>query len=265
MLDREGWLARTLIELADTGTAEFDEADYARVFTVRLAQPLSPDEVSLFIPADGDNRDWPAVTAGSSERAVAFARLEARGVAGPCGDCRRIGHPVHAEFIASPSPGRASPSATDRWPEYASAAVAGGFAAISALPMRHHEQTIGAVGVLSVANQPLDVWQSRLARLLSEAATISILQQRAFQESLRTTRQLQRALDSRIVIEQAKGAVAAWLDISTSDAFELLRAYSRNRGRRVAEVADDVLRGELPASGLILLAQAAPRRVTSAR
>lgn len=239
MRDREGWLAATLIELADTGTAEFDEAEYAQKLTERLAELLRPAEVGLLIPAAAGG-GWPAVAAGSSARVLVLARLEARGAAGPCGDCCRTGHPVHAEFAAAVP-----------WPEYVPAAVADGFTAVSALPVRRGEQAIGAVGVLSVGGRPLNAQQARITRLLTEAAAIGIMQQRALQESFRTSRQLQRALDSRVVIEQAKGAVAAWLGVTTGDAFELLRAYSRNSGRRLAQVAADVLGGQLPAPDLI--------------
>lgn len=239
----EDWLAAVLIELADTGTEEFDEAEYARRFTERLAQPLSPDEIILLIPAGEGGAGRLAVTAGSSPRAAALANLETHGTPGPCGECWRTGSPVRAEFGAEPA-------AAARWPRYAEAAAAAGFAAISALPMYHREQTIGAVGVLSAGGRSPDARQARLARLLTEAATIGILQQRTLQDSLRTSRQLQQALDSRVVIEQAKGAVSAWLGVSTGEAFELLRAYSRNNGRRLADVADDVIRGELPAPDL---------------
>ena len=76
-----------------------------------------------------------------------------------------------------------------------------------------------------------------------------------------TTRQLQHALDSRVIIEQAKGAIAAWLGCAPGQAFDLLRAYSRSNNRRLAEVAGDVVEGQLPAGDLTVTGRAARHAV----
>lgn len=234
MRDRESWLTATMIELADTGTTGMDEAAYARRFAGRLAELLSPAEVSLLIPADG----CPAVAAGTTERAAGLARLEASGTAGPCSHCYRTESGVRQQSLAAEK---------TRWPEFAAAARAAGLWIVSALPMRHHDETIGAAGLLSARDHLVSAADASLAQTLIEAAAIGIVQQRALRLSLQTTRQLQHALDSRVVIEQAKGAVAAWLGCTPDDAFDLLRGYSRANSRRLAELAGDVVRGVLPA------------------
>jgi AmiR/NasT family two-component response regulator len=91
----------------------------------------------------------------------------------------------------------------------------------------------------------------RLAQTLAELATIGILSQRELRQSQRLARQLQHALDSRVVIEQAKGAVSAWLAVSPADAFELLRSYARARSLPLPHVAADVLAGTTPAGALV--------------
>lgn len=245
MRHRESWLAATMIELADTGAAGTDEAAYARRFAERLAELLSPAEVGLLIPA-GDGR--PAVATGSSERAAGLARLEASGTAGPCTDCCRTGGAVRQESLAAEK---------TRWREFAAAARAAGLWIVSALPMRHHDETIGAVGVLSARDHLITAADNSLARTLIEAAAIGIVQQRALRRSLQTTRQLQQALDSRVVIEQAKGAVAAWLGCALDEAFGLLRDYSRASSRRLTDVARDVVHGALPAQDLTANGKAA--------
>lgn len=250
ILDREGWLVATMIELAATDAAVFDEAEYASGFAKRLAELVSPAEVGLLIPADGG---YPAVAAGSSERAAGLARLEAGGAAGPCTDCHHSGRVTRNESPAA---------AKTRWPVYAAGALAAGFGIVSALPMRHDDMAIGAVSALSTSDHPLAATEASLAGLLTEAAAIAIRQQRALQRSLRTSQQLQHALDSRVVIEQAKGAVAAWLDITPGDAFELLRGYSRRNSRLLTEVAGDVIRGTIPAHGLVASGKLAGRRAT---
>jgi hypothetical protein len=245
MRDRESWLAATMIELADTGTAEFDEAAHVHALAGRLAELLSPAEVAVLMPTRPGHPD---VATGSSERAVNLARLEASGMAGPCTECLRAGRVVRQESLAA---------AKTRWPEFAAAARAAGLWIVSSLPMRHHDETVGAVGVLNVHDHPVSAMDASLAGTLIEAATIAIVQQRALRLSLQTTRQLQHALDSRVIIEQAKGALAARLDCAPGQAFDLLRAYSRSNNRRLAEVAGDVVDGQLPAGDLTVTGKAA--------
>ena len=249
MRDRESWLAATMIELADTGAAEFDEAAYVHALARRLAELLSPAEVAVLMPT---RPGYPAVATGSSDRAVDLARLEASGMAGPCTECLRAGHAVRQESLAT---------GKTRWPEFAAAAQAAGLWIASSLLMRHNDETIGAVGVLSVRDHPVSATDASLAQTLIEAATIAIVQQRALRLSLQTTRQLQHALDSRVIIEQAKGAIAARLGCAPSQAFDLLRAYSRSNNRRLAEVAGDVVDGQLPAGNLMITGKAARHAV----
>jgi len=192
------------------------------------------------------------VATGSSERAVDLARLEASGMAGPCTECHRAGRAVRQEPLAT---------AKTRWPEFAAVARAAGLWIVSSLPMRHDDETIGAIGVLSVRDHPVSATDASLAQTLIEAATIAIVQQRALQHSLQTTQQLQHALDSRVIIEQAKGAIAAWLGCAPGQAFDLLRAYSRSNNRRLAEVAGDVVEGQLPAGNLTVTRKAARHAV----
>jgi GAF domain-containing protein len=238
MRDRESWLASTMIELAETGTQGTDEEAYARTFTERLAELLSPAEVGLLLPAGPGH---PAVATGSSERAAGLARLEASGTAGPGADCYRTGAMIRQESLAT---------ARTRWPEFATAARAAGAWIAGAMPMRHHDETIGAVTVLGARGDLVSAADARLAQTLVEMATIGITQQRAYQLSERTARQLQQALDSRVLIEQAKGALAARLGCTPGDAFELLRGYARANSRPLNEVASDMVRGVLPPDAL---------------
>jgi hypothetical protein len=249
MRDRESWLAATMVELADTGAAGFDEAAHVHGFAGRLAELLSPAEVAVLMPA---RPGQVAVATGSSERAADLTRLEASGMAGPCTECLRAGRAVRQEPLA--------PVKT-RWPEFAAAARAAGLWIASSLPMRHHDETTGAVGVLSERDHSVSAADASLAQTLIEAATIAIVQQRALRLSLQTTLQLQHALDSRVIIEQAKGAVAAWLGCAPGQAFDLLRAYSRSNNRRLAEVAGNVVDGQLPAGDLTVTGKAARHAV----
>jgi ANTAR domain-containing protein/GAF domain-containing protein len=273
MRDRDGWLNATMIEVADTGTRKFDEPTYVGGLALRLAELLGPAEVCLLLPggqgtapkgtaSSGTASPGPrtgaagtrseaanpraaadaAVAAGSGDLAAGLARLEAAGVPGPCTSCYRTGRAIRHLPLAE---------ARTRWPEFTAAADAAGLAACSALPMRRQQETIGGVSVLTARGhvpRPADL---RLAQALAELATIGILAQRELLQSQRLARQLQRALDSRVVIEQAKGAVSVWLGVTPADAFGLLRSYARARSLPLPQVAADVLDGVTPPDALV--------------
>ena len=251
MRDRDSWLNTTMIELADTGNGSFDESAYAGNFTERLAELLGPAEVCLLLLPD------PAATAGggkaaaggreelaagNGELAAGLARLEAGGTAGPCTSCYRTGRPIRQLPLAE---------ARSRWPEFTAAAGSAGLSTCCALPIRRQRETIGAVSVLTGGGHVPTPADFRLAQTLAELAAIGILRQRELRQSQQLARQLQRALDSRVVIEQAKGAVSAWLGISPGDAFGLLRSYARAHSRPLPQVADDVLTGATPSISLL--------------
>lgn len=121
----------------------------------------------------------------------------------------------------------------------------------SVVPMRRSEETIGLVRVLAPPGHMIPAADLRLARTLAELAAITIVHQRELGQSQRLARQLQHALDSRIIIEQAKGALSAWLGITPGDAFGLLRSYARAHSRTLPQAADDVVCGTVPASALL--------------
>jgi hypothetical protein len=243
MLDRETWLVSTMIELADTCYGDdFDEAAYATGLAGRLASLLAPAEIGVLITADAVSRaPTESIVAGSSIRATDLVRWETLHPGGPCTRCRQTGDPVRDMSLTAQAP----------WPLFAAAARSAGFGIVSAVPVRHRDQTIGAVSILGDRGHRLTAEDASLARSLAEAAAIGIQQRRALRGSMRTAAQLQHALDSRVVIEQAKGAVAAWLGVKPGDAFELLRAYSRRTSRRLADVAGEIIRRELPAQKLL--------------
>lgn len=247
MRDRDVWLNATMIELADTGDAESDETAYITNVAGRLAELLGPAEVSVLllgptVAAGGGKAAGGERAAGSGELAVGLARLEADGTTGPCTSCYRTGRPVRQLPLAA---------ARSRWPEYTAAAAAAGLATCWALPLRRHQETIGAVSVLAASGHVIAAADFRLAQTMTEMATIGLLRQRELRRSQRLAGQLQHALDSRIVIEQAKGAVSARLSVTPDAAFELMRSYARARSRPLLQVAGDVIAGATPAGALV--------------
>lgn len=138
-----------------------------------------------------------------------------------------------------------------RWPGFGRAARLAGFGFVSALPMTGLALTIGVVGVFGPGRQELSPADTDRVKVVVRAAAAAISTQREIQRSALTVRQLQQALDSRVLIEQAKGAIAARLGITPDAAFSLLRAFARRESSRLADVADRAVKGELPVRELL--------------
>src|SRR5665213_3205172 len=81
--------------------------------------------------------------------------------------------------------------------------------------------------------------------VLADVATIGILQRRSTHRSAMMAEQLQHALNSRVVIEQAKGVLAERNGVDMDTAFNALRRYARNHNRKLSELAMEVVRGEI--------------------
>jgi GAF domain-containing protein len=230
---REEWLAHTFIELADTLVADFDLIDFMSTLVDRLSELLESSEVGLALgSASGELR----VLASSSERMRLLELIEIQTDEGPCRDCFRDGVRVVNQRLDE---------SNDRWPTFAAQARAAGFQMVHAIPLRLRDETIGAMNIFNPNLTELTPQEVNLAQALADAATIGILQERAVSHGVELAAQLQRALDSRVVVEQAKGIVGERLHIEMDAAFDLIRGYARGHRRRLSEVAAAVISGEL--------------------
>jgi hypothetical protein len=179
--------------------------------------------------------------AASDERARLLELFEVQNDEGPCRDCYRLGTAVSEDLDG----------ARERWPQFTPSAIAAGFRAANALPLRLRSQVIGSLNLFHADPGSLDIAGLRVAQALADAATIGILQQRSIRRGEVATGQLQAALTSRIVIEQAKGVLAERLKISTDDAFSVLRAAARSRNQLLSDLACDVANGSADAAQLL--------------
>lgn len=238
MIDRERWLCATMVELADVPAGYAAEAGYWRGFAGRLAELLGPAEVGLLLADEGERL---GLVAASSDRASELSLLETRSGTGPCTSCYQTGRTAINRSLAA---------LAGEWPEFAVAGQAAGFRYVSTLPMRRRHQTIGVLGVLGADDAQLSAADANVVQMLAEASTVGILQQRALRSSTRKCAQLQQALDSRVVIEQAKGALAARLGTAPEAAFTLLRSYARSHNRILTDVAREILSGALSPAAL---------------
>jgi transcriptional regulator with GAF, ATPase, and Fis domain len=226
---REAMLARTLVELADTLVADFDVVDLLTLLTDGCVDVLDVAAAGLMLatPA-GDLR----VMASSSEASRLLELFELQAQEGPCLDCYRTGEPVLNQDLAS---------AGGRWPLFAAEALAAGFESVHALPMRLRGAVIGALNLFHVdpgVMRPADI---TAAQAMADVATIAVLQHRASIEAQIINERLSHALNSRIIIEQAKGMLSERAGIDVDEAFGHLRSHARNHNRQLVDVARDVL------------------------
>ena len=242
MEEREAWLARTFVELSDTLVADFDLLELYAKLVERCTALLEGCEVALAL---ADPAGTLCLMASSSDAAHLVELVELQAAEGPGLDTYRDAVPVlNRELRAE----------TARWPRFARSALEAGYAVVHALPMRLREQTLGALIVFDRALRPLAPLEAGLTQALADVAAIALLQERAKHHESELAAQLQRALNSRIAVEQAKGILAERLGIDVDGAFSLLRAYARQTARRIDAVAHDAVERTLAPEALLAAA-----------
>ena len=229
-------LAQTFVELADTLVADFDLLEFLQALTERCVELLDVDAAGLLLAGpDGSLQ----LVAASTEEARVVELLQLQHDEGPCPDAYRSGQAVIVPDIRAPE-------VQARWPRFAPVAARGGLVGVHAVPMRLRDDVIGTLNLFSGAPGGLEPSVARAARALVDVATIGILQERAVRERELVAGQLQVALNSRVVIEQAKGILAERLQVSPDNAFLLMRRFARNHNHPLTELAGDVIRGTAP-------------------
>ena len=185
---REHRIAQVFIELADTLVAEFDLVEFLRSLAEVTVELLDVDAARLMLAdEDGVLR----VMASSDDQAELLELFELQQDDGPCPGCFRTGQPVVNVDIR-------------RWPEFAEAAAAGGYASAHALPLRLRGHVIGALNLFRSSTEPLGEEDVNLGQALADIATIGLLHEREVRSQQVLTEQLQHALDSRVLIEQGE-------------------------------------------------------------
>jgi GAF domain-containing protein len=224
--DRERPVSRAFVALADTLVDDYDVIDLLDRLVAYSVELLAADAAGILL---ADARGELHAVASSSEDAELMELLQLQAEQGPCLDCFRTAAPVSVADLSE---------ATDRWPTFAAAAgQRGAFASVHAIPLRLRGQAIGALTLLHRTAGPLPEDDLALAQALADVATIGILQERAIRRREVVNEQLQTALTSRVIIEQAKGVLAQHLGLSMDEAFNRLRGYVRGHNLRLADVA----------------------------
>ncbi|GGN73259.1 transcriptional regulator [Actinoplanes lobatus] len=220
-------LATIFVEAADTLVDEFDLLDFMHMLVDRARVLVDAAAAGLML---ADERGRLEFMAGSDENVRLVELFQLQNDQGPCLEAFRTGRSVINVDLAS---------AVDRWPRFAPRAAEAGFRSVHAFPLRLRTQVIGALNIFgSSAGGDFDPTDVPVMQALADVATIGLMQERAIRRSEALTEQLQGALNSRIIIEQAKGALAQILGVSVDEAFRRIRAYARNHNRRLTEVCE---------------------------
>lgn len=233
----DGELARrlsdTLIELADTLATTFDIDEYLHLLCVRTHDLFEVDAVGVLLEApDGTLQ----LTAASTDASAALDVFEAQARQGPCFDAYRSGEQiVDADLTAM----------GDRWPDFTLMALERGLRAVHAFPLRLRADRVGAMNLFRDAPGSFHGYDVAAAQALADMATIAIISRRQYDAAQVRAWQLQGALDSRIIIEQAKGIIAERRGLRPSEAFQAIRGHARHHQRTVRDVSRDIVDGAL--------------------
>jgi transcriptional regulator with GAF, ATPase, and Fis domain len=222
-------LARVFVEVADTLVDEFDLIEFLQMVATKTSDLVDARAAGLLLV---DSRGRLQLMAASDERAELVELFQVQNLEGPCQDCFRTGEAVVNADLAE---------AGDRWPGFAPLAVSAGFQSVHAFPMRLRRQVLGALNLFGGDAGVLSTADAGVVQGLADIASIGLLNERAIKRGEVLTEQLQSALNSRIVIEQAKGALSQIHNENPDQAFTRMRDYCRRRHLRLGEVARDVV------------------------
>ena len=232
-MTREADVVRTLVEMADNLVEDYDVIDLLTGLTDRCVDLLAVSAAGVMLASPAGKL---GLVASSSEAMRLLELFELQHQDGPCLDAFRTGERVsHHRLDAPPR----------RWQAFSAAALEAGFRSAFALPLRLRNKTLGALNLLSVNPVPMDEADVIVAQGFADLATLSIVQHRASAEAQRVNEQLSEALNSRIVIEQAKGVLSERASVNLAEAFSRLRGYARNTNRRLTDVAQAAIDGRL--------------------
>ncbi len=232
-------LAAVFVEIADTLVDDFDVIEFLQMITARTSELVSVPAVGLLL---ADSRGRLQFMAASDEATRLLELFQLQHNEGPCLDAFTTGAQVVNADLGH---------AASRWPAFAPRASAGGFRSVHALPLRLRTTVIGALNLFGTDAGVLEPADVKVVQALADIATIGLLQEKAIRHGEVVTEQLQHALNSRVVIEQAKGALARIHGVDVDAAFVMLRSYARNHNRKLVDLARLVVTDPAQVPGLV--------------
>lgn len=246
---RESEVGRAFVALADTLVEGYDIIELLDRL-VRYSVALLAAEAAAIMLVDSSGRLQ--AVASSSEDADLMELLQLEVEQGPCVECFDTSAAVSVPDLSE---------ARQRWPRFVTAvAERRTYRSVHAVPLRLRGQAIGALNLFHRDPGALPAADLALAQALADVATIGILSERAVHDVQVLNAQLQTALNSRVIIEQAKGVLAVSGQLSMDAAFTALRGYARRNNLRLSEVARALAERHLgPAVVLAPAAASRPR------
>jgi len=220
-------LAETFIQLVDNTVDAFDPIGLLTMLSGRCVDVLDVSAAAVaLVDANGALR----VVAGSSDEVMRLAQFDIEGE-GPSLDAFRSRHAVfHNDLQCTSTRAAAVP-----------------LRSLHAFPMRARDQAVGTLNLFRTQPRGLGDTDVTVAQTFADAAAIALLRDRAITALHQLTVQLQGALKSRIVIEQAKGTIAERTGVSMDEAYARLLAYARNHQTKLTNVAEAIVARTLTA------------------
>jgi GAF domain-containing protein len=232
-MSRESLVMATMVELADNLVDSFDVIDLLTILSDRCTQAIAVDAAGVMLSTPGGELQF---IASSSESMRILELFQIQAEEGPCVDCFNSGLAIvnHALGVGE-----------ETWPRFTPLALAQGFRAVHCLPLRLRGRTIGALNLFINHVGPIETDDVVVAQGFADVATIAVLQHRSALDSVTLSTQLAGALNSRVVIEQAKGMISQSANCGMDEAFSRLRAHARNHNLNLTVVAESVVAGRL--------------------
>ena len=232
MVDREA-LHGALTDFVRASVADYGIGDMLYRLTDAAVTVLACEGAGVSV---GDGTGSLRFITATDERIVRIEEEQVRDQQGPCHDAYTTGEMVAVENLSD---------AQDRWPDYYEVAFTNGCQAVLGVPMGVGETSFGALNIYQRQVHPWRDDELEAAQLLAEMASGYILNLRRLTTAQQLAGQLQAALDSRVVIEQAKGIVATRRDVDMASAFDLIRRHARDNNRKIHDVAGEIVSGDL--------------------
>jgi len=219
---------KTLSRFAVVLPARYDLAAALSELTESVTAVLGLSGSGVTMAEKGRLRFVTAVSQASGE----LERNQEEQQAGPCRDAFDTGEVVRVADVRAECA---------RWPEFAATAIRLGVAGVAGIPMRLADQIIGALNLYSPEPRRWTDEDISVARVLADVATSYVVNASKLRQQEQLSEQLQHALQSRVIIEQAKGITAQQNSVTVDQAYQLMRRHARNNNASLRLVAEAIV------------------------
>jgi GAF domain-containing protein len=227
-------LLDSLERFASALTSGFGIGDVLHNLTGEMTEVLNLRGAGVTLVHNGQQR---FVTA-ADEAIATLERVQESFQKGPCIDAVASATPVAVADIAAGD-------ASDRWPDYTVEANNAGIQAVAGIPMLADRAAIGAVNLYDSEPRNWSTEDLRIATIFASIATGYLAHASSARQQQRTAEQLEQALNTRLIIEQAKGVLATQRATTVDEAFRSLRKYARENNARIHDISRAIVKGDL--------------------